>query len=414
MQQSDHIIVIGAGINGVASAIWLKRYGYDVTLMDKNAVGMGASFGNAGLLATSAFLPVTGPGLISKALFYALSPHFPLFLRWRYFPKLVPWLTRYLSHANAKDTRAIAKGLFEITHDSVEQHKALTTGGKAARWIMPSEYGYVFKNRAEYEADAFSWAVKKEYGIEPEWREGRMVQECEPMLSTDLSFMLILKNHGFILNPEAYIKELADDFLAMGGRYIQGEIADIERHDGKIKAVITKDKQHIACDKAVITAGIWSRSLMQRIGLDVPLESERGYHILFKEPSEKPNRPLMIASGKFVATPMAMGLRCAGTVEFGGLTPEKSKAPLDFIRKKVKETFPNLDAKGEETWLGFRPATPDSLPLIGEVGNSDIYVGFGHQHIGLTAGAKTGRFLADIISKRPPNIDMRPYHPHSF
>jgi len=209
------------------------------------------------------------------------------------------------------------------------------------------------------------------------------------------------------------VRSLVDAFKEMGGRYLQADVLDFERDGKKVRAVIT-DKGRIECDKAVVTAGIWSKPLMAKLGLKVPLETERGYHVMYKAPSEMPRNPMMMTIGKFGVTPMSEGLRCAGTVELGGIKLGPSKAPIRLIRRRVAEVFPNLTYQSSEEWMGFRPSTPDSLPLIGEIAQSGIYTAFGHQHVGLTAGAKTGRLISDLIAQRLPNIDMSPYDPNRY
>lgn len=411
--KTEHIIIIGAGIVGAATALWLKRAGHQVTLIDKGEPGMGASFGNGCLLASCAMVPVTTPGLISKGAKYLFDPNFPLFMRWGYTPKLLPWLMKYLSFANDADTRRIAKSLTHIVGDSVEQHQALTQGTPAAKWIKESDYNFAYKDRAAFEADAYVWELRREAGFIPELIEGPAVQEHEPILGKSTSFLAVNKNHGFILNPANYVKDLVKLLVEMGGTFIQAEVKDFDLSGGQVSAVDT-DKGRFACDKAVISAGIWSKPLMEKLGLKVPMEAERGYHILFKSPNITPRYPMMVAAGKFVATPMDQGLRCAGVVEFGGLDETPSKAPLALLRRTVAETFPQMQAAEEEEWLGFRPAPTDSLPLIGELGSSGVYTAFGHQHIGLTGGAKTGRMVASLISGQPMNLDMRPYQPNRF
>lgn len=411
--KTEHIIIIGAGIVGAATALWLKRAGHQVTLIDKGEPGMGASFGNGCLLASCAMVPVTTPGLISKGAKYLFDPNFPLFMRWGYTPKLLPWLMKYLSFANDADTRRIAKSLTHIVGDSVEQHQALTQGTPAAKWIKESDYNFAYKDRAAFEADAYVWELRREAGFIPEIIEGPAVQEHEPILGKNTSLLAVNKNHGFILNPANYVKDLVKLLVEMGGTFIQAEVKDFDLSGGQVSAVDT-DKGRFACDKAVISAGIWSKPLMEKLGLKVPMEAERGYHILFKSPNITPRYPMMVAAGKFVATPMDQGLRCAGVVEFGGLDETPSKAPLALLRRTVAETFPQMQAAEEEEWLGFRPAPTDSLPLIGELGSSGVYTAFGHQHIGLTGGAKTGRMVASLISGQPMNLDMRPYQPDRF
>jgi len=164
----------------------------------------------------------------------------------------------------------------------------------------------------------------------------------------------------------------------------------------------------------VLATGVWSKPLARKLGLNVPLESERGYHIVFKDPSIKLCSTYMIATGKFVATPMADGLRCAGMVEFGGLDAGPSAAPLKLLRKQVNLNFPTLKYSDSEEWLGHRPVTTDSLPVIGEIAGTRVYAGFGHHHIGLTGGPKTGRLISDLITQGGANIDLSAYDPGRF
>lgn len=410
---AKHVVVIGAGIVGAASAIWLRRNGMEVTLIDKGTPGMGASYGNGCILASCAVVPVTTPGLIPKAPKYLLDPDFPLFMRWRHLPRLVPWLARYMSHANANETRRISQGLSTVIGDSLEQHQALTAGTKAAKWVQASDYCFVYKDRAAFDADRFVWDLRREAGFVPELVEGAEVREREPILAPEMGLLAVMKDHGFILNPGNYVRDLVTLLEDLGGKFVQADVRDFDLSGGQITSVDT-DQGRFPCDRAVLSAGVWSKPLMQKLGINVPLEAERGYHIVFRDPSQKPNNPMMLSAGKFVATAMDQGLRCAGVVEFGGLSEEKSKAPLRLLRKKVAEFFPDMVAQSEEEWLGFRPAPSDSLPLIGEVGASGVYAAFGHHHVGLTGGPKTGRLVADLIAGNTPNADMSPYDPKRF
>lgn len=399
---TPHTVVIGAGIVGVSTALWLVRAGHRVTLIDKNAPGEGTSHGNAGVLAACAMVPVTTPGLLAKAPKMLFSSEYPLFLRWPYLPKLTPWLCRYLSFANDSDTQRIAGKLNYIVGDSVEQHHDLAGNTQAAEWLVPSEYQYAYESKAEFNADSYSWNLRKQYGFVPEMVEGPAVQEKEPALSTDIDLLAVVKDHGYIRSPGKYVKALVEVFKCSGGIFQNALVQDIVLVDDKVKSVVT-DQASIASDSVVLAMGIWSGAISTKLGLTIPMESERGYHVIFKEPSQQVSCPTMIASGKFVATPMDDGMRCAGMVEFGGLEAGPSKAPIEFLMRKFKKTFPNVTFRETEEWLGHRPATADSLPFIGQIRATGVYTGFGHQHIGLTGGAKTGRVIADMISGQQPD-----------
>lgn len=178
---SKRTIVVGAGIVGAATALWLQRGGHDVTLIDKGEPGMGTSYGNGCILASCSVAPVTAPGLTAKGPKLLLDPNFPLFVRWGYLPKLLPWLMKYMSHANDADTRRIAEGLTHIVGDSVEQHQALTRGTPAEKWIQTSDYNFAYADRAAFEADAYTWELRRKAGFVPELIEGGAVQEMEPI-----------------------------------------------------------------------------------------------------------------------------------------------------------------------------------------------------------------------------------------
>jgi D-amino-acid dehydrogenase len=188
-------------------------------------------------------------------------------------------------------------------------------------------------------------------------------------------------------------------------------VQDIDVKDGLIESLQTTDGQ-LSADKIVFAMGPWSKEIAHKLGVKVPLESERGYHLEFINPSVMPKSSMMIASGKFVLTPMNGRLRAAGVVEFGGLKNGPSRAPFDLLRRQVAEVLPNMTYDDVVEWMGHRPAPADSLPLIGAndpKGRS--YSAFGHQHVGLTGGPKTGRIIADLIGGKRSNIDLAAFDP---
>lgn len=408
-----HVVVIGAGIVGVSAGIWLRRAGCEVTIVDRSGPGTGTSHGNAGVLAACAMVPVTGPGLLPKAPGMVLNPDYPLFLRWSYLPKLLPWLRKYLSHANDADTRRIAHALAPIVSDSVEQHKSLCDDLGLGSWVTDSDYCFAYRDRSVFESEAYTWGLRREAGFVPEIIEGQDVRDYEPSLGPQITCMAILKNHGFIRSPGGYVKALAQAFEGMGGVIREAEVRDFDLSGGRVRAVQTTQGT-IACDEVVLATGVWSGPMMRKLGLKVPLESERGYHVVFENATGGPSRPVMLASGKFVATPMEQGLRCAGILEFGGLEAGPSAAPFALLRRQVKEAFPQLTATSEIEWMGHRPAPSDSLPLIGQIGETGVFTAFGHHHIGLTGGPKTGRLIAGLITGGRVNTDLAPYHPQRF
>lgn len=410
---TQHVVVIGAGIVGVSTGIWLRRAGAEVTIVDRGGPGEGTSHGNAGVLASVAVVPVTGPGLMKKAPSMLMSRDFPLFMRWSYLPRLMPWLMKYMSNANDSDTRRISRGIAGIVSDSVAQHKALVADLGLEHWVTDSDYAFAYNDRAAFESESYTWELRREAGFEPRFIEGADIKDFEPHISDDIELIVALKDHGYIKDPGGYVRALAAAFERIGGRIRQAEVKDFELGADGIEAVQTSQGR-IDCDDVVLATGVWSKPLMKKLGLNVPLETERGYHIVFESAENGPRHPIMIASGKFVATPMAQGVRCAGVVEFGGLDAGPSKEPLALLRRQVARTFPKMTATSEIEWLGHRPAPSDSLPLIGQVGSSRVFAAFGHHHIGLTGGPKTGRLVAGLVTGQPSNMDLAAYAPERF
>ncbi|WP_101067696.1 NAD(P)/FAD-dependent oxidoreductase [Roseovarius salinarum] len=409
-----HTVVIGAGIVGVSTALSLQREGQDVTLIDRAGPGEGASFGNGGVLAACAVVPVTVPGLMRKAPRMLFDPDQPLFLRWGYLPRLLPWLRLYMSHANAEDTRRIAQALAPLTGDSLADHQSMAAGTPAERWITPCDYLYIYDERGHFEGDAFGWGIRRAHGFDWEELEGADFHAYDPAFSQDLNFAVRLPGHGRITDPGRYVKDLAAHVEAQGGRVLTAEVTDIAQEAGRVTGV-RAGGETVACDAVALCTGAWSKPLARKLGVEVPLESERGYHLELIEPTVMPRAPVMVASGKFVATPMDGRLRLAGVVEFGGLDAPASKAPLELLRRNARAALPGLDWRETREWMGHRPAPSDSIPLIGAApGLRGAYLGFGHHHIGLTGGPRTGRLLAQLIAGRQPNVDVTPYSPARF
>ncbi|MEX2519835.1 MAG: FAD-dependent oxidoreductase [Paracoccaceae bacterium] len=409
--QGGHVVVIGAGIVGVSTAIWLQRAGARVTLIDREGPAAGASYGNAGILAAASVVPVPVPGLLGKAPGMLFDPMKPLFLRWSYLPRLIPFLRRYLSHANDRAVERISLGLSDLLGDTVDQHQSLAAGTGAERFIKPGDYLFGYKDRAAYDAEAYGWAIRRKRGFEFEEMGPEAVAAFDPALKGRFGFVLRAPGHGMISDPGAYVRALHAHFVGRGGAAMTASVTDIRIESGAATGVDT-DQGHISADQVVVTTGAWSGLLANRLGVSMPLETERGYHIEYFAPSIQLRSPVMIAAGKFVATPMDGRLRCAGVVEFGGLEAGPSEAPFRMIEAQVKAAFPDLTYERTERWMGHRPATSDSLPVIGRApAAANVWLGYGHQHVGLTGGPKTGRWLAQLIRGETPNVDLGSFAP---
>jgi D-amino-acid dehydrogenase len=409
------IAVIGAGIVGISTAVWLRRDGHDVTLIDRVEPGDPAqtSYGNAGILASSGIIQVAVPGLRIKAPKMLLDPLGPLHLRWRHLPRLLPWLVPFLRRATMPEVERTALALASLLGDSVDQHKALARGTAAERFIREGPYVHLYRDRAAYQADEGFHAIRRAHGFRVEERDRARLLQDDPYLGEHYGFAACWLDHGWITDPGAYVAALADHFRRQGGTVLQAEVADLRDAGGGVELTAAGEARRF--DRAVLSAGAWSATLARRLGHDPKLESERGYHLVLRGPNRRPPFPYSLADGKFVATPMDAGLRAAGQVEFGGFDPRQSEKPFRIFRTRLLQLYPDLEWEGEERWLGHRPSTVDSLPFIGPSPRAPaVYFAFGAQHVGLTSGPRTGRLIADLVAGRTPNIDISPFRVGRF
>jgi D-amino-acid dehydrogenase len=409
-----HILVAGAGIVGISTAIWLQRAGHSVTVVDRAQAGSGTSHGNGGVLAAGAVVPVTTPGLAAKAPAMLMNRDAPLFLRWSYLPRLMPFLLRYLRHATDAHVDRYGAAMSALLHDSVAQHMALAADTPAAQYITTEDYCFGYARRADYDADSYGWAKRAAQGVRTRVVSGAEYAAYDPLFGDAFETVVRCEDHGRISDPGAYVAALGDHFVAQGGTLHRTDITDIEMTEGAVTALITADGP-LRADKIVFAMGPWSRAIAHKLGVKVPFESERGYHIELVNPSAMARAPMMVASGKFVLTPMQGRIRAAGVIEFGGLDAPASRAPLEMLHRQLARLLPDVRYDSTREWMGHRPAPADSLPLIGanDAGGAS-YSAFGHQHVGLTGGPKTGRMIAELISGRVPNMDMRPFDPAKY
>ena len=412
--RTNTVGIVGGGIIGTATALSLARMGFETTIIDPQVAGREASWGNAGGLNPSSIVPVNIPGLIGKTPRMLLDPSSPLFLNWRYLPRLLPWIIRYLSHCRTSAALRVGEGLSVLLNDCPNEHKLLASGTAATQFLNETELDVVYDDFASFEADKFAWSMRRQFGINWDTIEGSVYKDQEPAIASDSCFVVRLPGHGFVSDPGRYIAALTDGFIELGGTVLEDEVVDLVVDD-RNAGVILKSNKRVDFSTLVIAAGAWSGRLTRKLGLTVPLESERGYHVEYIEPSFMPKRPMMFTAGKFVATPMDGRLRCAGLVEFGGLDMPPSERPIEFIKQQVQQIFPDLQYARIETWQGHRPALTDSLPIISRLPHQEnVVLAFGHHHIGFAAGAKTGRIVADLVASNDSGLDLTLYRADRF
>ena len=408
------IIVIGAGIVGVSTAIWLQRSGFKVTIIDQKGPATGASHGNAGILAASSIIPVPNPSLIKKLPFYLLSKDSPVFFKMSYLPQMFPFLMSYLSKSNLREVNKYAERMTPLIFDTVCQHKSLAKGTGAEKFISYQDYCFGYETEKNFLNDKKVWKLRQKHGLPFEVVNGNEFSNFDPFYKDLFDVIVKCKNHGKINDPGLYVKTLCDHFLSQGGELIISKVNDISSKNLN-DAIVKIESDSLIANKIVVATGAWSKKILKKFKIKMPLESERGYHVEYVEPNFYPKVPMMLTSKKFVITPMDGRIRVAGLVEFAGLKAHKRKPPLNLLKNKIKVLFPNLKCKEKIEWLGHRPALVDSLPMLGYLDkNKQILVAFGHQHLGLTAGAKTGRIVSDLIIGNDIKLKISNYRPNRF
>lgn len=408
------VVIIGGGAVGVTAGLWLQRDGCDVTLLDPNeGVGEGASFGNAGCLNSSSIIPMSMPGNLPKIPGWLLDPLGPLTIRWQYLPKIAPWIFKFLASGREPLVRGQAHALKALLAETVDLYMDLARPAGAESLIKRNGHLIIYRTQAEFDGDRLAWQIRRENGIEFEILDENELRQLEPSLSRDVKIGIFFPQNGYTSNPNTLIRALGEDFVRNGGKIRRAKATDFVFDGDRLRGVQTEGET-ISADAALVAAGARSLPLVKACGDNVMLDTERGYHIMIRDPEAVPNRSIMDATGKFVATPMELGLRLAGTVEFAGLEAAPDWRRAKILAKLGRSLFPALLPEYPEErlslWMGFRPSLPDSLPVIAASTRSrDVVYAFGHGHVGLAAGARTGLLAADLIMGRPPHIDIAPF-----
>jgi len=421
MPQPQHIVIIGAGIIGAASAYQCLNAGLRVTLIEPEKPGdeQAASFGNAGWLSSHSVLPAATPGAWKNVPKWLADPLGPLAIRWQYFPKAFPWLVRYLNAAsNYSKIERTAVALRTLLAGAPDIHQEMAEQAGVAHLIVRTGLLHAYLSKAHFLQDARAWEIRRQEGIAWQELDANALAELEPDLDRRYTFGVLVAETGSCRNPGAYTAALIAHAQNRGATLLRARATGFRIEDGKLRAVLT-DAGEVLCDKAVIAIGVRSKALAKMAGDRVPLEAERGYHAVIQSPEAGPRIPTMFADRKVIVTGMEGGLRVAGQVEIAQTddTPDWRRA--EILRKHLIALYPKLPAdlptERIKIWMGRRPSTPDGLPCIGLAsGCDDIIHAYGHGHVGLVGSARTGRLVAQLATGATPEIPLKPFSPQRF
>ncbi|MGV3570646.1 MAG: NAD(P)/FAD-dependent oxidoreductase [Ramlibacter sp.] len=410
-----HIVILGTGIIGVCTAAWLQRDGHRVTFVSPLPPGEGCSFGNAGSLSPSACLPVGMPGMWKKVPGWLADPGGPLRIHPSYLPALLPWLAGFLRASRPREVERIAGAMRALLEPIFDCYLPLVERAGAQHLVRRSGCLYAFSTQQAAARWRWGMDLRRSLGVNLRDVDAEELGQLEPELRGRFRFAVLAPDNGSTGDPAGLVKALHAQCERDGARTLQASATGFVQAGGRVRAVRLDDGTALECDGVVLAAGAWSARLSAQLGSRVPLETQRGYHVTLADSKVALRHTIQAHEYSLMANPMAMGLRIAGSVEFAGLRRPPDYRRADVLLAKGREMFPHLDASRATRWMGHRPCLPDSLPVIGRAGGADnAWLAFGHQHVGMCAGASTGREVAHLVAGRPPQVDLQPFCPGRF
>lgn len=411
-QGRQQVIVVGAGIVGVATALFLQEDGHAVTLVDPKSPGSGTSSGNAGIISLASVQPTVTTATLKQLPAMLADPAAALRIRWRHLPTLAPWLIRAALATRKATVERATTGIQALVSRALQAHEVLVQRTGAGAFLRSKGWLKVALDRSAFDRFlANELPALDRFGVPYEVLDRHALNALEPALGSQVRAGLWLTATREISHPQGYTEHLAACCLARGGRQERREVKGLAFEGGEVVGVLTTEGT-IRGDAVIIAAGAFSRRLAAEAGHRVPLETERGYHLMLEHSQPPLGRPIHCLDHGFVLAPLDHGLRLTSGVELASLGAAPDFAwPRRFL-PAARRCLPNLNDTVLSEWQGFRPSLPDSLPVIGRSRrHANVYLAFGHQHLGLTLGPVTGRIVADLVAGRAPGLDLAPYAP---
>ena len=412
MSNRLNIGIVGAGIQGISNALFLQKKGFSVTLFDRDEPGSPvASYGNAGHFSPYACVLMNRPDIISDVPAMLLSSTGPLALKWNYLPKMIPWLTQFLRNCTTKRMMHTAKNMHQILDLALSAYDELFDDIAIDGLVEKKGILYIW-NDQNLKSRKLEIDVRNELGVDQQVVSPKEIHDLEPNIKPFYHGGVYYRHGRHARNPKKILLKLFDLFLKKGGKFLKKNVKDIN-FDGEKPAIKTEDQRY-NFDKLVIACGAFSKKLTDNLGEKIPLDTERGYHVHFKNCDHLLTRPVIFQNRGFGITPMEQGLRVVGTVEFGGLKNPLSKSRIKNLINNAKYMLGDLP-EHEDEWLGFRPTLPDFLPVMGPSKNyKNIFYCFGHHHLGWTLGPISGKIISGMIAEENTNLNLSPYSSARF
>jgi len=398
--------IVGAGIQGISNALFLQKKGFNVKIFDRDEPGSPvASYGNAGHFSPYASVPINRPDILSDIPAMLLSSNGPLALKWNYVPKMIPWFLQFIRNCSTKRMMHTAKNMHQILNLALPAYDELFDEIDLEGLVEKKGILYIWNNKS-LKSRELEIKIRNELGVNQQIVSPEEIHDLEPNIKPIYHGGVYYKYGRHARNPKKILLKLFKLFLKKGGKFLKMNIQDI--NFDQEKPVLKTENQNFVFDKIVIACGAFSKRLTDNLDENIPLDTERGYHIHFKDCDHLLSRPVIFSNRGFGITPMEQGLRVVGTVEFGGLQNPLSKSRIKNLINNAKYMLGDLP-EHEDEWLGFRPSTPDFLPVIGPSKKyKNIFYSFGHHHLGWTLGPISGKIVAGMIAEENTNLDLKP------
>ncbi|WP_133104273.1 MULTISPECIES: NAD(P)/FAD-dependent oxidoreductase [unclassified Psychrobacter] len=400
--------IIGGGIIGLAAAVTLQARGVKVALLDANEVGQGASLGNAGHIATEQVFPIADASMLRHVPAMLLNPTGPLRIDWRYLPRLMPWAMQLLMNMRPEPFERIHHALLSLNKNSLQAWQGFADRWQLGDWIQVKGSLLTVEKPSSLELLTAHGKRLNDIDVSNELLSKEDLLEREPALQDNQLAALFFPNTGHITNLKAVINQLHDTFRQLGGHVIEHcrVLAATNDADG---IHLTTSQGDMTVSKVMLAAGAHSKALAKQLtGVNIPLDTERGYHLMLPHESARLQIPVSSLDRRFVMTPMQDGLRLAGTVEYAGLDAPANMQRAHMLLQQAQPMLKApLDASDSVSWMGFRPSTADSLPVIDKI--ERVFLSFGHQHLGLTQAVVSAQMIAEYYFDEDHTIDPKPY-----
>ncbi|MFK8036023.1 MAG: NAD(P)/FAD-dependent oxidoreductase [Hyphomicrobiales bacterium] len=409
-------LVLGAGIVGVSTALALQERGIATILVDRQAPGLAASFGNSGVLQREAVMPYEMPRDVKTLFTTLIGKNTAARLHLSALPSLIPFLARYWWYSEKSRHHEIAKSYATLIERCLEAYAELSTGTNASSLMTNSGIVAGFRSRHSFATaqKAADYAAAT-YGVEYTALESdTAIREVIPHINSGFEAAIHYKDSVTVSDPHALLTELFNKFENLGGQFANADAMAL-RLEGDVYSLIGNGND-IQASHAVIALGAHSPILAQKFGLKVPMGLKRGYHLHF---AQDPKAPLTATFADehygYVLTPKVAGIRLTTGAEFAKPNVAPTPHQLEQVMPIAHKLHPLGAQIEEKPWMGIRPCMPDMLPVIGETpGQKNLWCAFGHGHQGLTLGPITGQLIADLITARPPKVNLEPFYPGRF